>query len=82
MTTHKVALAFEDGVTRFINCREDQTVAVFAGQRVRSRTNYGPPPFAYGHEAEEARNSAASTTVLKGAERDFWNHRRPDVNNR
>src|SRR5262245_56573600 len=26
-TTHKVALAFEDGVTRFINCREDQTVA-------------------------------------------------------
>ena len=27
MTTHKVALAFEDGVTRFINCREDQTVA-------------------------------------------------------
>ena len=26
-TTHQVALAFEDGVTRFITCREDQTVA-------------------------------------------------------
>ncbi|MEX0427987.1 benzoate 1,2-dioxygenase electron transfer component BenC [Nocardioides sp. DS6] len=25
--THSVALAFEDGVTRFITCREDQTVA-------------------------------------------------------
>ncbi|NDZ96349.1 1,6-dihydroxycyclohexa-2,4-diene-1-carboxylate dehydrogenase [Streptomyces sp. SID6673] len=25
--THQVALAFEDGVTRFITCREDQTVA-------------------------------------------------------
>ncbi|WP_068273180.1 benzoate 1,2-dioxygenase electron transfer component BenC [Aldersonia kunmingensis] len=27
VTTHKVALSFEDGVTRFINCRTDQTVA-------------------------------------------------------
>ena len=26
-TTHRVALAFEDGVTRFISCRDDQTVA-------------------------------------------------------
>lgn len=25
--THSVALSFEDGVTRFINCRDDQTVA-------------------------------------------------------
>ena len=25
--THRIALAFEDGVTRFITCREDQTVA-------------------------------------------------------
>ncbi|MBY4568976.1 oxidoreductase [Gordonia sihwensis] len=25
--THRVALAFEDGVTKFIDCREDQTVA-------------------------------------------------------
>ncbi len=27
VTTHQVALAFEDGVTRFISCRDDQTVA-------------------------------------------------------
>jgi benzoate/toluate 1,2-dioxygenase reductase component len=27
MSTHQVALAFEDGVTRFITCGEDQTVA-------------------------------------------------------
>lgn len=27
MTTHQVALTFEDGVTRFITCAEDQTVA-------------------------------------------------------
>ena len=26
-TIHQVALSFEDGVTRFIACREDQTVA-------------------------------------------------------
>ena len=26
-TSHQVALAFEDGVTRFITCRDDQTVA-------------------------------------------------------
>ena len=25
--THQVALSFEDGVTRFVTCREDQTVA-------------------------------------------------------
>ncbi|MFW0795762.1 benzoate 1,2-dioxygenase electron transfer component BenC [Gordonia sp. CPCC 205515] len=25
--THQIALAFEDGVTRFVTCREDQTVA-------------------------------------------------------
>ncbi|GAA3685763.1 hypothetical protein GCM10022237_50260 [Nocardioides ginsengisoli] len=27
VTTHQVALSFEDGVTRFITCRSDQTVA-------------------------------------------------------
>lgn len=27
VTTHQVALSFEDGVTRFITVREDQTVA-------------------------------------------------------
>ena len=33
---HRVALAFEDGVTRFITCREDQTVA---DASYRSRIN-------------------------------------------
>jgi benzoate/toluate 1,2-dioxygenase reductase subunit len=27
VATHQVALSFEDGVTRFVTCREDQTVA-------------------------------------------------------
>ncbi|ALE73739.1 oxidoreductase [Pseudonocardia sp. EC080610-09] len=34
--THRVALAFEDGVTRFVNCREDQSVA---DASYRSRIN-------------------------------------------
>ena len=29
--THQIALAFEDGITRFIDCEEDQTVADAAG---------------------------------------------------
>ena len=33
---HRVALAFEDGVTRFITCRDDQTVA---DASYRSRIN-------------------------------------------
>lgn len=32
MTTHKIALAFEDGITKFIDCKEDQTVADAAYQ--------------------------------------------------
>ncbi|MGV0837529.1 benzoate 1,2-dioxygenase electron transfer component BenC [Mycolicibacterium thermoresistibile] len=35
-TTHQVALSFEDGVTRFITCRDDQTVA---DASYRSRIN-------------------------------------------
>ena len=35
-TTHQVALSFEDGVTRFISCAEDQTVA---DASYRSRIN-------------------------------------------
>ena len=36
MRQHQVALAFEDGVTRFISCTEDQTVA---DASYRSRIN-------------------------------------------
>ncbi|MBC3192433.1 1,6-dihydroxycyclohexa-2,4-diene-1-carboxylate dehydrogenase [Pseudonocardia sp. C8] len=35
-TTHRVALSFEDGVTRFVTCREDQSVA---DASYRSRIN-------------------------------------------
>lgn len=44
---------------------------------------YDPSPFAYGqHEAEEAWEQRGFHDGLEGAERDFWNHRRPNVNNR
>lgn len=44
---------------------------------------YGPPPFAYGqHDAEEAWEQRGFYDGMEGAERDFWHHRRPDVNNR
>jgi hypothetical protein len=44
---------------------------------------YGPPSFAYGqHEAKEAWVHHGFYDGVKGAERDFKNHRRPDVNNR
>ena len=44
---------------------------------------YGPPEFAYGqHAAEEAWERRGFYDGVQGAERDFGNHRRPDVNNR
>ena len=44
---------------------------------------YEPPPFTYGqHEAEEAWEQRGFYDGMKGAERDFGNRRRPDVNNR
>jgi hypothetical protein len=58
-------------------------VALFAGGRSALAQYYEPPPFAYGqHEAEEAWEQRGFHDGVKGAERDFWNHRRPDVNNR
>ena len=44
---------------------------------------YEPPPFTYGqHEAEEAWEQRGFYDGMQGAERDFGNHRRPNVNNR
>lgn len=44
---------------------------------------YDQSPFAYGqHEAEEAWEQRGFYDGMEGAERDFWNHRRPNVNNR
>ena len=42
-----------------------------------------PPPFQYGHSgAEEAMEHRGFYDGVRGADRDFENHRRPDVNNR
>lgn len=58
-------------------------LALFAGEKSAFAQYYGPPPFAYGqHEAEEAWEQRGFYDRVKGAEHDFWNHRRPDVNNR
>lgn len=59
-------------------------VALFAGGKtIFAQQYYGPPPFAYWqHNAEEAWEHRGFYDGMKGAERDFWNHRWPDVNNR
>jgi hypothetical protein len=59
-------------------------IALFAGQKSAfAQEYYGPPQFVYGqHEAEEALEQRGYYDGMKGAERDFRNHRRPDVNNR
>ena len=44
---------------------------------------YGPSPFLYEHhESEEAWERRGFYDGMRGAERDFRNYRRPDVNNR
>jgi hypothetical protein len=60
-------------------------VALFAGEKSAfAQQYYGPPPpFAYWqHDAEEGWEQRGYYDGMKGAERDFQNHRRPDVNNR
>ena len=59
-------------------------VALFTGEKSAfAQQYYGPPQFAYGqHEAEEAWEQRGFYEGAKGADRDYWNHRRPDVNNR
>ena len=58
-------------------------VALFVGQKSAFAQYYGPPPFPYGqHEAEEAWEQQGFYDGMKGAERDFWNHRSVNVNNR
>lgn len=44
---------------------------------------YGAPPVPYAYsDAEEAMEQRGVYDGVKGADRDFQNHRRPDVNNR
>ena len=59
-------------------------VTLFAGEKSAiAQQYYGPPPFAHGqHEAEEAWEHRGFYDGMEGAEHDFRNHRRPDVNNR
>jgi hypothetical protein len=59
-------------------------VTLLAGEKSAfAQQYYGPPPFASGqHEAEEAWEHRGFYDGIEGAERDFRNHRRPDVNNR
>lgn len=49
----------------------------------KAQAYYGPPQFAYGQdEAGEAWEQQGFYDGINGADHDFWNHRRPDVNNR
>lgn len=59
-------------------------VVFFAGgKNASAQQYYGPPQFVYGqHKAEEAWEQRGFYDGREGAERDFWNHRRPNVNNR
>jgi hypothetical protein len=59
-------------------------VFLLAGLRsAKAQEYYGPPQFAYEqHEQEEAWERRGFYDGARGADRDFGNHRRPDVNNR
>ena len=69
-------------------------IETLAGSRTRRRTfswrqsilaqeYYGPPRFGYWqHQAEETWERHGFYDGVRGADHDFWNHRRPDVNNR
>ena len=49
----------------------------------KAQEYYGQPQWGYQqHQAEEAWERRGFYDGVKGAERDFGNHRRPDVNNR
>ena len=59
-------------------------VALFAGGKSAfAQQYYGQPPVYYGqHEAEEAWEQHGFYDGIVGAERDFGNHRQPNVNSR
>jgi hypothetical protein len=59
-------------------------VAMLASAGNASAQRYDdPPPFQYGHSgAEEAMEHRGFYDGARGADRDFENHRRPNVNNR
>lgn len=56
-------------------------LALIAGEKsALAQQYYGPPR--YTHEVEEAIEQRGYYDGMKGAERDFQNHRQPNVNNR
>jgi len=59
-------------------------IALFAGEKsALAQQYYGPPRNAHGYsEVEEAIEQRGYYDGMKGAERDFRNHRQPNVNNR
>ena len=59
-------------------------VTLFAGLKTASaQEGYGPPPSPYWHQrAEGALEQRGFYDGMRGADRDYGNHRRPDVNNR
>lgn len=54
------------------------------GVKYANAQYYGQPQYGYQdrHEAAEAWEQRGFYDGSKGADRDYWNHRRPDVNNR
>ena len=59
-------------------------ISLFAcGRNAVAQQYYGSPQFAYQqHEAEEAWEQRGFYEGIEGADRDFGNHRQPNVNNR
>ena len=55
-------------------------VTLFAGAKAASaQEGYGPPPSPYWHQrTESALEQRGFYDGMKGADRDYWNHRRPE----
>ena len=60
------------------------SIALIAGAKsANAQSYYGPTQFDHRQqEAVEAWELQGFYAGINGAEHDFWNHRRPDVNNR
>ncbi len=59
------------------------TLLLTAGRALVGQSYYGPPspPYGYG-DAEQALEQRGFQDGIRGADRDFQNHRPPNVNNR
>lgn len=70
-------------LTRLFEFALASTLLVTGGKAFAAQYYYGPPspPYGYDH-AEQALEQRGFQDGVVGADRDFQNHRRPDVNNR